>query len=226
MKNLDISEMWGLKPSVQFFSKKRNKFRDLYPGEKFIFKQIINDRLSILDFGCATGGLYKILKNKIKNLNYVGVDFNKNLLKQAKLLNPGIKFYSTDEYKKKLKNKKFDLVVILGLLHLNFDWKKILIENANFSKRYIIFDLRESHNKSIEKQTQSYFKMQFDSRKKIYKNFKIPYNIINSREVENFLNNKIKKFKKFIEIKYEGIPSKHTKTIYRKIIFANYCLKK
>ena len=41
--------------------------------------------------------MYKILKKKIKKLNYVGVDFNERLLDKARILNPGVKFYSVKE---------------------------------------------------------------------------------------------------------------------------------
>ena len=74
--------------------------------KKIILNSIIDNKLSVLDYGCATGGMYKILKKKIRKLNYVGVDFNERLLDKARILNPGVKFFSTKEYKKKLKNKK------------------------------------------------------------------------------------------------------------------------
>ena len=218
--------MWGLDPSIEYFTKKRNKFADLYRGEKFIINSIIRDKLSVLDYGCATGGMYKILKKKIRKLNYVGIDFNEKLLNKARILNPGVKFYSTREYKKKLKNKKFDVVLILGLLHLNNSWKKIITENAKFSKKYFIFDLRETEKTGIENILKSNFNMQFDSAKKKYKNYIIPYNIINSFKVQKLLKKKLNKFKKFIEIKYEGEPSKKSKTSYQSVIFANYCYKK
>ena len=204
MSKLKIEDMWGLDPSLKFFTNKRNKFADLYKGEKIILNSIIDNKLSVLDYGCATGGMYKILKKKIRKLNYVGVDFNERLLDKARILNPGVKFFSTKEYKKKLKNKKFDVVLILGLLHLNSDWKKIITENSKYSKKYFIFDLRETEKKGVENILKSNFNMQFDSSEKKYRNYKIPYNIINSFKVQKILDKKLIKFKKFIEIKYEG----------------------
>ncbi len=226
MSKLKIEDMWGLDPSLKFFTNKRNKFADLYKGEKIILNSIIDNKLSVLDYGCATGGMYKILKKKIRKLNYVGVDFNERLLDKARILNPGVKFFSTKEYKKKLKNKKFDVVLILGLLHLNSDWKKIITENSKYSKKYLIFDLRETEKKGVENILKSNFNMQFDSSEKKYRNYKIPYNIINSLKVQKILDKKLIKFKKFIEIKYEGEPSAKSKTLYRNVIFANYCYKK
>ena len=223
MSKLKIEDMWGLDPSLKFFTQKRNKFADLYRGEKIILNSIISNKLSVLDYGCATGGMYKILKKKIKKLNYVGVDFNERLLDKARILNPGVKFYSVKEYKKKLKNKKFDVVLILGLLHLNFDWKKIISENSKYSKKYFIFDLRETEKIGVENILKSNFNMQFDSQEKKYKNYKIPYNIINSLKAQKILDKKLSNFKKFIEIKYEGEPSTKSKTLYRNVIFANYC---
>ena len=64
MSKLKIEDMCGLDPSLKFFTNKRNKFADLYKGEKIILNSIIDNKLSVLDYGCATGGMYKILKKK------------------------------------------------------------------------------------------------------------------------------------------------------------------
>ena len=60
---------WGKKNVVEFYANNRNKVSDLYLSEKkplyFIDKKKIK---SILDYGCAVGGFYKIFQkyfNKI-----------------------------------------------------------------------------------------------------------------------------------------------------------------
>ena len=53
---------WGKKNVINFYANNRDKISDLYDSEKkplsFIKKQI----KSILDYGCAVGGFYKIFR--------------------------------------------------------------------------------------------------------------------------------------------------------------------
>ena len=113
--------------------------------------------------------------------------------------------------------RKYDVVIILGILHLNKKWEKILKFARQLSKKYILFDLRVSDYPSIENINKSYLK--YD--KKL--TFKLPYNIIN----ESILIKKIDKIfpnKKVFNIRYKGKPSKFSKTPIKKIIFSNFLI--
>lgn len=228
MKNLKAPEhkYWGLKPSIDFFKSNRKNINHLYKGEKKILSQILFDGCSILDIGCAEGGFIKIIKSFIKDFDYTGVDVNYKMISLAKKKNPKYKFFKKDDFYKRYKNKKFDIVLILGLLHLNKEWKEILISDSKFSKKYLVFDLRETNHTGTENIKKSYFKMNFNSDKKKYYKIHIPYNVVNSEKVKLFLENKLKNFKKKILIKYKGKPSLHSKTSHKIVTFSNYCLIK
>ena len=228
MKNKKVPEYryWGLKPSIEYFKSKRKNISDLYEGEKKIFSKIMFEKCSILDIGCAEGGFIKIIKSFIKNFDYTGVDVNPKMINLAKKKNPKYNFYEKNEFHTKFGNKKFDIVLILGLLHLNKEWKKTLLKDSKYSKRYLIFDLRETSKKSVENIKKSYFRMNFDSKIKKYREIHIPYNILNKKKVESFLDNKLKTFKRKIVIKYKGKPSKNAKTSHKVVTFSNYCFVK
>ena len=137
------------------------------------------------------------------------------MLSIAKKKNPNNKFINIKENNfSKYINKKFDLVVIFGILHLNKDWKKIIREGYKLSKKYLIFDLRES-DKKINKNIY----LNLGDQKK-----KIPYNIIEQKKIKFFLKNEFKN-KKIIKISYDGLPSKYSNH-KSKITFGNYCIYK
>ena len=228
MKNKKVPEYryWGLKPSIEYFKSKRKNISHLYEGEKKIFSKIMFEKCSILDIGCAEGGFIKIIKSFIKNFDYTGVDVNPKMINLAKKKNPKYNFYEKSEFYRKFGYKKFDIVLILGLLHLNKEWKKILLKDSKYSKRYLIFDLRETSKKSVENIKKSYFRMNFDSKIKKYREIHIPYNILNRKKVESFLDNKLKTFKRKIVIKYKGKPSENVNTSHKVVTFSNYCFVK
>ena len=72
-----------------------------------------------------------------------------------------------------------------------------------------------------------------ESDKKISKNIylnlgdrkkKIPYNVIETKKIENFLKNEFKN-KKIVKVSYDGLSSKYSNH-KSKITFGNYCLYK
>ena len=76
----------GEKNVVDFYAGNRNKLSDLYLSEKkplsFIKKKKVK---SILDYGCAVGGFYKIFQQYFnKAIYYHGLDTEKNVIIAAK----------------------------------------------------------------------------------------------------------------------------------------------
>ena len=84
--------------------------------------------------------------------------------------------------------RKYDVVIILGILHLNKKWEKILKFARQLSKKYILFDLRVSDYPSIENINKSYLK--YDKKLPI----KLPYNILNEsiliKKIDKIFSNK------------------------------------
>ena len=148
--NLDISKdktPYGkTTDSINYWTKNRNKFKDLYRSEKYFFSKVITDSHSFLDIGCAAGGFFKILKQK-KKLKYTGLDVSKNLIKLAKKNNINGKFilYRGNSFNTKI--RKADLVFSFGTLHHNKNVINLINEMIKKSKKYILFDLRLTKSK-------------------------------------------------------------------------------
>ena len=83
-------------------------------------KKISNEE-KILDIGCATGNLTEFLGEKTRNI--VGMDLDKELLKEAKYKHPNLNFENMNMLKinEKFEENSFDRVVSFGntLVHLD-----------------------------------------------------------------------------------------------------------
>ena len=220
------SKIWSLPAVVKFFQKERNNYNKLYEGEKYFLDKVMKKNTSVLDIGCAQGSLYKILKKQYKITNYIGIDISKEMIIKAQK-NYGKKLfihYQGLNYYEKTK-KKFDVVVILGILHLNNNWKQILINANKICKKYLIFDLRESHLKTIQSINKSYMDMSFSSQNNIYINSKLPYNIINIVETRLLLEKYFKEDKILCYSKDNSMTSAAS-IKNKKILMNTYCIIK
>ena len=81
----------------------------------------ISSEEKILDIGCATGNLTEFLGEKTRNI--VGIDLDKELLKEAKYKHPNLNFENMNMLKinEKFEENSFDRVVSFGntLVHLD-----------------------------------------------------------------------------------------------------------
>ncbi len=206
---------WSQKKILKYVGASRNKYEDLYLGEKILLNNYFKKRYSVLDIGCSQGGFIPILKKLNKNFKYQGLDFNQKILSIAKKKYPFFKFTKINDNKfLKYTKKKFDLVIIFGILHLNKDWKKIIKEAFKTTKKYLIFDLRETDRKILKKIN---MKIKDDD-------LSIPYFIHNEKKVEKFLKKNFNK-KKIVKISYKGKATKYC-NYKSEITFSNYCLYK
>lgn len=76
-------------------------------------KSNLSSRTKVLDVGCGTG----VLANMFSPKNYFGFDFDLESVFQAKQSYPKYKFVEGDATNPPLGNKRFDLVLISGVLH-------------------------------------------------------------------------------------------------------------
>src|SRR3972149_11656439 len=71
---------------VKYFTDHRNKWDDFYPSEQSAFRELADTsgRLgTILDVGCAMGGLGLALSERFSVERYVGVDINPQAIAQC-----------------------------------------------------------------------------------------------------------------------------------------------
>ena len=103
-------------------------------------------------------------------------------------------------------------MIIFGVLHLNLNWRKILINAKEISKKGLLFDLRTHKGPSIENINKSYFKLGDSEKFDI-----IPYNIINKSKLDNFFQKVFKNYSLF-KISYDGKPSQFSSHQFQKCL--------
>lgn len=141
---------WGKKNVINFYANNRDKISDLYDSEKkplsFIKKKQIK---SILDYGCAVGGFYKIFRIYFDHkINYHGLDIEKNAIFEARkkfFKNKRVKFSHIKSGKLKEKKDKYSLSFSTGVLNHSSDYKIIISELIRVSSKYIFIDSPRVH---------------------------------------------------------------------------------
>ncbi|MDI6732088.1 MAG: malonyl-ACP O-methyltransferase BioC [Candidatus Margulisbacteria bacterium] len=78
-----------------------------------VFSLVDHEYQTILDVGCGTGALVKLLADKYPSSQIVGIDFAPGMIKCAnlKIIKPNVKFAVEDGEKLPFEPAKFDLVV-------------------------------------------------------------------------------------------------------------------
>ena len=156
--------IWNDIEAQYFFSKERQKKNDLYLGENFFLSKLLFEKCSILDIGCAQGGFYKILKFFLKSFSYTGIDNSEKMIIKAKKKFPKANFHFVKNNDFSFLKKKYDIVIIYGVLHLTPEWRIILKKATTLYKNFLLFDLRETSLKTIENNVSKSF-LSFNQKK-------------------------------------------------------------
>lgn len=171
---------WDALGWLEFYETRRATSEGIYPSEWFFLKNFLVEGLSVLDIGCALGGLASVLSEHLTRFEYTGVDISERMIERAKQKHPSHRFYVIEEADLSvLANERFDLVVCLGVLHLSRKWRALISAAWNRAD-VLLLDLRETAGATVEDETISYYRM--DALPKTGGSTHLPYNIINSGE--------------------------------------------
>jgi|TARA_B100000767_G_scaffold267415_1_gene286108 SAM-dependent methyltransferase len=112
------------------FYMNENRYEEPKEAYKVLLKELDKKKFkSLMDVGCANGELLYYLDQKLKNVNFTGIDVLQNLLDKAKKnCNNDIVFLKKDISKKNLKVGKFDRIILSGVLSI-FDNPEMIIKN-------------------------------------------------------------------------------------------------
>jgi SAM-dependent methyltransferase len=139
--------------------------------------------MTVLDIGCALGGFVNVLNEHLESFKYTGVDISHSLVAHASQLHPDHRFVRVTEGDlSALGQMEFDLVICLGVMHLTPGWRTLISEAWNRTIRSFVFDLRETHESTIEDGSRSYMRMDFADSTPDSSARNIPYLIINTSE--------------------------------------------
>ena len=174
---------WGLPKVLDYFQTARSKTEMVYPSEWFFLKDLMVEGMSVLDIGCAQGGFASVLGEHLSSFDYTGVDINPQMIEHASEKHPEHTFHCIEETNfSVLGDARFDLVMVLGILHLHEAWRDTLSGAWARTSGHLLFDLRETPNPTIEDIEISCFRMDFHGGDEGHHETRLPYNIINSAE--------------------------------------------
>ncbi|MDA0239651.1 MAG: class I SAM-dependent methyltransferase [Proteobacteria bacterium] len=174
---------WGLPNVLRFFDQARTTSADVYPSEMHFLENCLQEGISVLDVGCAQGGFATVLSEHLADFSYTGVDISETMIDVAAEKHPTHQFYCCPEGDLSvLSNRQFDLVLVLGILHLHEAWRQTLAAAWAHTKNAIIFDLRLTRGLTIEDKSVSYFRMDFGGGGGAHDDVRLPYILLNEND--------------------------------------------
>ncbi len=177
------ADAWGLERVVDFFDSGRTTTGDVYPSEWIFLKEQLRDGMSLLDVGCAQGGFASVAAEHVADVRYTGVDINAQMIERARERHPAHVFHHIPEGDLAvLGDAQFDLVLVLGILHLHESWRDTIKAAWAQTSGALLLDLRETQFASVEDKAASYFRMNFNGGDARYIETTLPYNLINSAD--------------------------------------------
>ena len=132
----------GGKYNKQIYSTWRTKWEEFFPSERYYFQGEGAvpgvSAMSILDVGCAAGGLGTALLDSVSSgINYTGIDPDEEAIILGRQADPRLGLVSghfPEDYKS---DRKFEMVTSFSLLPQVPDWKSFLLSLKSVSTKYI-----------------------------------------------------------------------------------------
>ncbi|MDE2141107.1 MAG: class I SAM-dependent methyltransferase [Elusimicrobia bacterium] len=170
---------WDAPGWVEFYETRRATTRDIYPSEWLFLKDLLVENVSVLDIGCALGGLASVMSEHLKSFTYTGLDVSPNMVERARQKHPAGRFHViSGPDLSVLGAERFDLVVCLGVLHLTRPWRELIAAAWERSTGSLLLDLRETGGATIEDETLSYYSV--GTLLQSGAPARLPYNVVNS----------------------------------------------
>lgn len=183
MSDASNADAWGLTRVVEFFDEHRAATEEVYDSEWFFLRDRLREGMSVLDIGCAQGGFASVLAEHVNAFRYTGVDINAEMIARARRRHPDSTFHhAPDGTLAALENQRFDLVLVLGILHLHETWRESVRAAWNHTAGSLVMDLRQTDGATIEDKAVSSFRMDFNGGGESHSRTRLPYNIINAAD--------------------------------------------
>jgi SAM-dependent methyltransferase len=221
---LEAKSAWSLPSVLNYFQNQRQTTEQVYDSEYLFLKQILKEKMSVLDIGCAQGGFSKILGEHLSEFTYTGIDISQAMIEEAQRKYPEHQFLVCPEGLLPESLPQFDVVLCLGILHLNTKWREVIEEAWKKTRSALLLDLRETDGESLEDIGKSYFKMDFSGTSS--EEARIPYNILNSGEALREVKNLCPGFSKLKHYGYLHPVSSSAVTPIPKVMMNTYLIER
>lgn len=175
---------WGLPGVLGFFDTARASTGQVYASEWFFLKEKLAEGVSVLDVGCAQGGFAGVMAENLQDFRYTGIDIALEMIERARERHPRHVFHHIPENAPwdALGDETFDLVLVLGILHLHEGWRETIARAWARTRGTLILDLRETDGPTLEDKARSWFQMDFGGGGGEHGETRLPYVLVNSAE--------------------------------------------
>lgn len=220
--------IWSRPFVVDYYESHRRTLKDVYSSEWIFLKDRLCAGMSILDIGCAQGGFAGIIAECLKDFSYTGVDISETMIGKARARFPQHRFGVVKPSGEGIPvGEVFDLVICLGILHLNVSWREVIRNAWKHTGKTLILDLRLSPGKTIEDKNISYFLM--DSSVKdapTSPGNHLPYNILNIAEAFSDVTRLCEGAQKIFQYGYTHPVSEFTISPVKQVLMTTFCVIK
>ena len=210
--------------SIDYYQNNRNTLHDLYESEKYFLEPIFKKVKTVLDIGCAAGGVSQICNDVNPSLYYTGIDISPELVLLAKKHYPYSQFDYYDEHIIPYPRSSFNMVFSIGVLHHLLLWRDIIRQMLLISKEYVVFDLRLTKEKTLNNPEKYFQRIAFNE---VWDgNTKISYIVLNVDEVYQFIKSIIKDNYSCEVFGYAAPPNNLSSIPYSEVFMCSFCISK
>lgn len=222
-----LLDPYELNPEIpDYFSSNRVKIDQFYDNERDLFAYLpLSSSTSVLDIGCACGGLGQVLSHNFSVFSYTGIELNTDACRIARTSLPSAEIINSafGESIPSLINRQFDVVFSLSCI----DWNTCFFESLTSSWAHVrpggflALSLRLTLEKTLNNASLSYQYINYSDE---LKGSKAPYVVININEFFDAVN-LLSPHDIFIS-SYFKKPSITAVTPYKSILFTTIALQK
>jgi len=221
------ADAWQLPGVLSYFHDARSTTDQIYPSEWKFLEGLLEEGMSVLDVGCAQGGLAQVLGEHLSEFEYTGLDVSEEMVRLAKERQPHHAFHQIAEGCFDLPlDRQYDLVTVLGILHLHESWRDTLRSAWEYTGKNILFDLREWHGATIENKSKSYMTMSFASDSPDYELSRLPYIILNEESSSSLVHDICRGYENIQSYGYAHAPTSAAVTPVETLTVRTWCVGK
>ena len=222
---------------AEFYSRHRNTWNELYSSEQAIFARLAEGKESfgtVLDVGCAVGGLGRALAERCKVRRYVGIDINHQAIQAALLRQSDFpvpcSFICGDivDHPAPLPGQQFDLVCSLSCADWNLEPLRIIQTCWDHVAPggHLVLSVRLTNGRGLNDLNQSYQFIHFGDDPLTGGEERANYVVFNVFELLGNLASLKPCPNRLSAYGYWGKPSRTAVTPYERLVFAVFALEK
>ena len=223
---------------AKFYSNNRVRWDQFYPSEQYMFEKVFREHgaiKTVLDAGCACGGLGRALHQRFGITHYTGVDINYGSIEWARSeqnnypISSQFECADIAETPDVLKGMRFDLVVSLGCADWNTDTSQIIKVCWDYAAEggYFIFSFRLTNQRTLNDIETSYQYVKFNAMEKITGDEeKAPYVVTNVKDMLELIHELRPRPHRLLGYGYWGTPSSMAVIPYKRVVFSVLAIQK